>query len=197
MNNRELDELLEVVKPPRRDALYWETFPTRVQSHLARQRPAKAIVNGHRRRLQLWNLGFASIGVAVALFFALKFAHSTRERNQELETLRNCYRETADLFGGQLKALRVESGAFHLDLSDKADVPESAPLFVRACKNSQCGAAVTFSGQQIELLGQKFEVLVDGRGGIMLLTQHGVVSSADGRLARLGRLEVGWLNERL
>jgi len=191
MTKRELDALLEVVEPPRRDALYWKTFPTRVQSHLARQRPAKAIVNGPRRALQLWNLGFATIGVAIALFFALKFAQSTRARNQELRALRNCYRETAGLFDGQLKALRIESGAFHLDLSDKADVPESAPLFVRACKRSECGAVVTFSGQQIELLGQKFEVLVDGRGGIMLLTPDGVFSSADVHLAGLGRLEVG------
>ena len=195
MSNRELDELLKTVEPPPRDAFYWETFPTRVQADLPRV--SKAIVDAHRRRLPLWNLGFAAAGLAIALFLALKFTQSTRGRDEELRVLRNCYRETAGLFPGQLKALRIESGEFHLDLSEHTDVPNSAPLFVRACKHSRCGAAVTFSGQQIELLGQKFEVLADGRGGIMLLTSQGVLDAEKARLAGLGRLEVGWLDERL
>ena len=194
MNNRELEELLKAAEPPARDARYWESFPSRVQSQPATQYPPKAIANPHRPALQLWKLGFAATGFAITLFLVLKFASTMGGQNEDLRLLRNCYRESASLFSGQLKALRIESGAFYLDLSDKPDVPRSAPLYVRACKHSQCGAAVTFSGQQIELLGQKFEVLVDGRGGIMLLTPQGLINSDS---AGLDRVEIGWLDQRL
>jgi hypothetical protein len=197
MNNRKLNELLRAVEPPQRNVLYWESFPARVHAQLARPTPRKEVVTGNWRALRTWGLRFATVALIIGLFLVMKITQPARSRDRDLRVLRNCYRETAGLFSGQLKALRIEAGTFKLDLSERPDVPNSVPLFVRACNNSRCSVAVTFSGQQIELLGQKFEVLADGRGGIMLLTAQGVVSAENPRLTGLGRLEVGWLDERL
>src|SRR5258706_470994 len=119
MTDSELDKLLKRAEPPQREALYWESFPSRIQSQLGQERPAKAIVDERAQRLPFWSLGFATAGIAISLFFVLHITRPSGDGNEELRVLRNCYRETASLFSGQLKALKIESGTLRLDLSDK------------------------------------------------------------------------------
>jgi hypothetical protein len=53
-------------------------------------------------------------------------------------------------------------------LSDRADVPLSPPIYVRICDGSRCSSVVTFSGQEIQIAGQKVTVLSEANGGIIL-----------------------------
>src|SRR5258706_10654774 len=108
MTDRELNELLNGVEPPPRDARYWKSFSKRVQARLKSHEPASATLVPKRFEFQLWKLGFATIGAAV-IFLLLHLTRTTAERNQDLRVLRTCYSETAGLFSGRLKALRIES----------------------------------------------------------------------------------------
>src|SRR5437762_6955553 len=127
MTNRELHELLKRVDPPSRDAFYWESFPNRVQSRLPKRGTLKPIFKEQRHGFHFWNIGFAAAGTAIALFLIVNFTRSRSNAGEELRVLRNCYRETAGLFSGQLKAIKIESGTLHVELSEKPDVPDSAP----------------------------------------------------------------------
>jgi hypothetical protein len=68
-----------------------------------------------------------------------------------------------------------------LILSDSNNVPASAPLYVRVCDGKQCASVVTFSGQEIQIAGQRMMVLSDARGGIILAGNQFVWSS-DGKV---------------
>jgi hypothetical protein len=64
-----------------------------------------------------------------------------------------------------------------LVLADRADVPDSPPLFVKICDGKNCSSLVTFSGQEVEVDGQKITVLADANGGIILAGNQFVWSS--------------------
>jgi hypothetical protein len=55
-----------------------------------------------------------------------------------------------------------------LVLSDAEDVPVSTPLWVKVCQGEHCTTLVTFSGQELQIAGQKMTVLADAEGGVIL-----------------------------
>jgi hypothetical protein len=69
-------------------------------------------------------------------------------------------------------------------LSDTNNVPASTPLYVRVCNGKECAAVVTFSGQDIQIAGQKMTVLSDARGGIILLGSDFAWSSSQPTIAK-------------
>jgi len=56
----------------------------------------------------------------------------------------------------------------NLILSNHGDVPASPPIYVRVCDGRSCSSFVTFSGQEVQIAGQKLTVLSDARGEIIL-----------------------------
>lgn len=194
MNNHELDALLKSVPPPARDNEYWQTFPEVVRRELpAQTRRPMAVM----RPQWGWTIGFASACLATALLLAWKFGGAGVQREAQLRVLGQSYREAAALFPQQLQAVVLESGQFHLQLAEQPMGASAPPLFVRICKAKQCATAITFSGQEIDLLGRKFEVLADGRGGVILLSQGVVWTTGQTTVGEQWRFETAWLEERL
>ncbi len=88
-------------------------------------------------------------------------------------------RETLALFPNRVRAIVQDEHGLHLVLSDTDDVPASPPLYVSICDGKKCSSFVTFSGQEIQIAGQKVTVLADARGGIILTGNQFVWSNAE------------------
>jgi hypothetical protein len=64
-------------------------------------------------------------------------------------------------------------------LADRPNVPASPPVYVKICGPKGCQRFVTFSGQQIRVNGDVFEVLVDRQGDVLLVGAQWVWSSSE------------------
>ena len=128
-----------------------------------------------------WAFGLAA--ACVLLAFAITRWHG----RMEAETLpqndilagAKFTAETLALFPNRLRAIIEDAHGLRLDLSDTDNVPASPPLYIRVCDGAQCSSFVTFSGQQIQVAGQKVTVLADARGGIILEGDQFVWTSAE------------------
>lgn len=196
MNDRELDHLLKSAAPPGREEEYWREFPARVRRSLGDD-SARLVRNSSSALRISWKLGLTGACAVVAAIFLLRFTNPKDPGAMELGELRKCYRELATLFPKQLQAVVLESGQFRLQVSGGSEVPDSPPLLVRVCRASRCATVVTFSGQQVEVLGRKFEVLADGRGGIIFLGQEGVWKPGQAPVGDEWRFEAAGLEGRL
>ncbi len=81
------------------------------------------------------------------------------------------------MFPNRVRAIVQDRQGLSLILSDQADVPASTPIYVRICDGKNCSSLVTFSGQEIQIAGQKLTVLSNGSGGIILEGSQFVWSS--------------------
>jgi hypothetical protein len=127
------------------------------------------------------------VAVCVLLGFALGFwqgYHSALPEPQ-LAQARKCFQEIEGLFPNQVRAIVFDQQHSRLVLSEQADVPTSPPLYVKICGPHGCVSYVTFSGQQIRVNGDVFEVLVDRQGGVLLVGRD-MVWSSDRAQARSG-----------
>ncbi len=88
-------------------------------------------------------------------------------------------RETLALFPNRVRAIVQDERGLNLVLSDTDDVPASPPLYVRICDGKKCSSLVTFSGQEIQIAGQKFTVLSDSHGSIILTGSQFVWSDTE------------------
>lgn len=178
MNNSDLDKLLKSAPVPERAPDYWAEFPKRVTRRLAwvrsrgDSRPAPA-----RWRLLAWSFGLAAACIAAGFFFGTRQERVASESRQ-LAALQTIYREVADLFPNQLQAIIIDEQGPRLVLSDTTNVPSSDPLFVKICQAKRCQTFITFSGQQIRVNGEVFDVLADGGGGVILAGRKAVWTSA-------------------
>jgi len=77
-------------------------------------------------------------------------------------------RETLSMFPNGIRAIVEDEHGLNLVLSDSDDVPVSTPIYVHICDGRQCSSFVTFSGQEIQIDGQKMTILSDASGGIIL-----------------------------
>ncbi len=82
------------------------------------------------------------------------------------------------MFPNRVRAIIQNEQGTQLVLADQPDVPDSPPLFVKICDVKHCSSLVTFSGQDLEVAGQKITVLSDANGGIILEGSQFVWSSA-------------------
>ena len=83
------------------------------------------------------------------------------------------------MFPNRVRAIVQDERGINLVLSDNDDVPVSPPLYVRICDGKHCSSLVTFSGQEIQIAGQKITVLADARGGIILTGNQFVWSNTE------------------
>ncbi len=143
----------------------------------------------------------ATVLVCVALGFYAQFK-STSHRAESapgaapdsFAVASKCYRELETLFPHRLQSVVFDSTGARLLLADKADVPVSRPVFVKICEAKGCEWLVTFSGQRVPVHGEPCDLLVDGRGDLLLVGKQTVWTSAQpGATADGVRIEARFL----
>jgi hypothetical protein len=95
---------------------------------------------------------------------------ATKEMAASTDILTNAkvVRETLAMFPNQVRAITQDEHGLNVVLSDSGNVPASTPIYVSICDGKHCASLVTFSGQEIQIAGQKLTVLSDTHGGIIL-----------------------------
>jgi hypothetical protein len=182
MNNNELDKILKSALAPERRENYWREFPKRVTAKLHwRGQASTAPAPRPARKFNpapAWAVVLAVICVVAGFLAKTQKQSSARAaqavREGQLMTARKCYQEFEALFPHQLRAIVFDQQGPHLLLAPKADVPASAPLYLKICGPKGCEDFVTFSGQQIPFNGENCEVLENGNGQVMLVGNHQV-----------------------
>lgn len=167
MNNSELDKKLKAAQEPALDADYQADFPRLVLANLrSTPREERPVPRLWLPRLA-WGLATAT---CIVLAFAIGHWRGHVETASSAGILENAklIRETMAMFPNQIRAIVQDEHGLKLVLADRADVPDSPPLYVEICDGNRCCSAVTFSGQEIQLAGQKVTVLADAGGGIIL-----------------------------
>ena len=189
MKDRELNELLKSARTPERPEDYWRNFPRRVTSKLHWQ--PRAAASAQLRRLDAfltWGLGLATVCVAVMVVFHQKRSDNGSVASQtptistndeQLAEAKKCYGEFKALFANQLAAVVIDQKGPRMILADKANLPDSTPLYLHVCSASGCVAYVTFSGQRIPVNGESCEVLTDGQDHVMLVGKDHVWSEGN------------------
>ena len=177
MNDSDLDKKLKAARVPARDEDYWESFPRLVSAKL-RTVPAKRPgVERHCLPRLAWGGGIAF--ACLMLGFTLGHWHGQKQKNDPYALLQNgkMLREVLTLFPNRVRAIVQDEHGVQLVLAGQPDVPVSTPIYVRICDGEQCASLVTFSGQELEIAGQKVTILSDTRGGIILMGNQFVWSS--------------------
>ena len=185
MTDHELDHTLRAACIPAPIADDLEDLPRLVFAKL-RSAPTRPTTR------KIWLPRLVSVGALVCLCLLVGFIFGHR-REPALATtsaslLENAklIQETLALFPNQVRAIVQDEHGLKLMLAEQADVPSSPPLYVRICDGQRCSSLVTFSGQEVQIAGQKLTVLADGGGGIILEGNQSAWSSATRSYARSG-----------
>lgn len=189
MNNAELDSILKRARLPSIPDESQALFPRRIVDRL--KHPALPAP----RQRNFWpRLAWAgSLVACLILAFAMGHWHGRTQTeaalaNNSLANLK-LIRETMAMFPQRVRAIVQDDQGLKLVLSDNADVPVSAPLYIHICDGKHCSSVVTFSGQEILMAGQKITVLEDANGGIILEGNKFVWSSTE-RIRADGALNI-------
>jgi len=177
MTDSELDKILKSAPAPGRDEDYWESFPRIVSTRLRSAsvpRPTECAVWWQRLA---WG-GAIAMACLIAGFW-LGHWHEQRAIGARYALLQNgkMLGEVLTLFPNRVRAIVQDEHGVQLVLADRPDVPVSTPLWVKICDGQHCAALVTFSGQEIEVAGQKLTVLTSAEGAIILIGDHFAWSS--------------------
>jgi len=169
MNNSELDALLKKARPPERPEAFFETFPLQVVRQL--KRTGRQGLPAEPRWFPRLAWGLAAV-VCVLLAFVIGHRRGRVETealasNDILQNVK-FVQETLAMFPNQVCAIMRDPHGLNLILSNHGDVPASPPIYVRVCDGRSCSSFVTFSGQEVQIAGQKLTVLSDARGEIIL-----------------------------
>ena len=190
MNNSELDSILKKARRPEPPDEFWEEFPQQVARQLNRARTENHRVERNWFPRLAW--GFAT---AICILAAFAIGHwrgqietKTVSSNDVLANAK-VVRETLAMFPNRVRGIVQDERGLQLVLSDQPDVPTSTPLWVKICDGKQCASLVTFSGQELEIAGQKITVLADAQGGIILEGSQFVWSSSTRNFAE-GNLNI-------
>lgn len=186
MTDDELDQILKSAATPQRPEEYWHEFPKRITAklHWQNQVPAHPVPRPAPKVMPLlaWGLSFATICILAGFIMRLQPQAEHRAalpaQDSQLAAARKCYQELEALFPNQLQSIVFDQQGPHLVLAAKADIPNSAPLYLKICGPQGCQGFVTFSGQQIRFNGENCEVLADATGQVMLVGSHQVWEGA-------------------
>jgi len=124
--------------------------------------------------------GFAAAACA-ALVFTVGYWRVGGRNIASANLLQNTewIRETLAMFPNRVRAITQDDQGLKLVLSDSDSVPASSPLYLRVCDGGHCVAIVTFSGQDIQVAGQKISVLADAQGKMILVGENFVWSEKE------------------
>jgi hypothetical protein len=181
MNDSELDQKLKAARGPALEPDYAEDFPRLVLTNL---RPGpKHPIQTKRPWLPRLAWGFATM-VCILIAFAAGHRHGRMEAGRDVLADSKVVEETLAMFPNRVRAIVQDEQGLNLVLSDQDNVPASNPIYVRICDGQHCSSLVTFSGQEIQIAGQKISVLSDAHGGIILEGNKFVWSNLPGTPAR-------------
>lgn len=169
MNNSELENILKRARAPERSEDFFETFPQQVVRQLNRS----AAQSSHVERRWFPRLAW---GMATAICILAAFTIGHWRGRMDMKTvassdiLQNAkfIRETLAMFPNQVRAIVRDQHGLNLILSNHGEVPASPPIYVRICDGKNCSSCVTFSGEEIQIAGQKLTVLSDAHGGVIV-----------------------------
>jgi len=185
MNNSELEQKLKAAQGPALDAGYQAAFPQHVLANLrSTSRPSAPVQARFFWRPRLaWALAVAS---CILVAFLAGRWHGRLEAGQDVLADAKVIQQTLAMFPNRVRAIVRDERGINLVLSDKEDVPVSTPIYVRICDGKNCSSLVTFSGQEIQVAGQKVTVLSEAHGGIILEGNRFVWSSGGGGQLKRG-----------
>lgn len=168
MNNNDLEKKLKAARVPARGEDYWESFPRLVSAKLRTIPVGRSMIERHWLPRLAWGGGIAFACLVIG--FAIGHWHGRMEKNDVYALLQNgkTLREVLTLFPNRVRAIVQDEHGLQLVLSEQADVPTSTPIYVHICDGKQCSSLVTFSGQEIEIAGQKVTILSDAQGGVIV-----------------------------
>ena len=189
MNKPELDSILKKARLPEISEESLAMFPRRTVAGIKRNDPPARAARSFSPHLA-WAFGLAA---CVVIAFAIghwrgRIEAGTTLANDSLTNIK-LVRETLAMFPNQVRAIVENEHGLSLVLSDTADVPVSTPIYVRICDGIHCSSLVTFSGQEIQIAGQKLTVLSDAQGGI-ILTGKQFLWSNTGQIAMQNHLKI-------
>jgi hypothetical protein len=169
MNKPELESILKRARLPVIPEESLEMFPRRIVTSLKRNDPPIQAERNFSLRF-VWAFGLAAC-IVIAFVIGHWSAPIKSGTITATDTLANLklIQQTLAMFPNQVRAIVENEHGLNLILSDNDDVPASAPLYVRICDGKHCSSFVTFSGQEIQVVGQTVTVLADARGGIILM----------------------------
>jgi hypothetical protein len=174
MNMPELESILKRARQPEIPAGSSELFPHQIVAGLKRNRLA---IQPDRRTMPrlAWTFGLAACVVIAFAASHWRWPVGSKDALADVKVVR----ETLAMFPNRLRAIMQDEHGLNLVLSETDDVPVSPPIYVRICDGNRCVACVTFSGQEIQIAGQKVTVLADAHGGIILTGNQFVWSNAE------------------
>jgi hypothetical protein len=177
MKKNRLEAILKKARLPEIPAESLELFPRQVVAGLKRLDSPPRIERRMAPRLA-WSFGLAA---CIVIAFALGHRYGQMENTSAADGLASVkfVRETLAMFPNQVRAITRDEDGMKLVLSQNNDVPTSPPIYVRICDGRHCASAVTFSGQEIQIAGQKLTVLSDSKGGIILTGNRFVWSNSE------------------
>jgi hypothetical protein len=194
MNDVELSNLLKSARVPEPNPEHWEEFPRQVTWSL-RHRPegVSRPERSPRRPLLAWGLAFAT---CLVIGFV---AGNWRGAGPAKGLLQNArlVREVVAMFPNQVQAIIQDENGLHLSLAVTANVPQSQPLWIKICDGNHCRSIVTFSGQVVQIDGQRVEALADASGGVILVGEHFFWSSEGGSQPDRVRINAEQMNQVL
>jgi hypothetical protein len=175
MNNVDLDRLLKGANVPQPRPGFWDELPRNVQAVI--DRGAKPMLREETVAPGILELLFRRAAVPVALvaicvaigFLRPANSHWPAIHADELREARACWREAAELFPNQLELIVFDQKGSRVIVAERPNQPSSPPLYVKFCDVKGCKRFITFSGQQIEVNGEHFEVLADRQGEVLLV----------------------------
>jgi hypothetical protein len=179
MTNPELESILKKARPPEIPAASLEMFPRLIMARLKRIGPESRATSNLSPRLA-WVFGLvACVAIALAIMRS-PIGHMVNLPPRAADSLASLklVREMVAMFPHRVRAIVEDDRGLNLVLSDNDDVPTSAPLYVHICDGKHCSSVVPFSGQEIDVGGQKITVLDDPRGEIIVEGNQFVWSSA-------------------
>ncbi len=189
MNKSELESILKKAQLPEIPEETLELFPRRIAARLKHGVQPGRAPRSFRPRWG-WALGLAAC-IAIAIAFDYWSARTATGKIPAPDTLtsRKLIRETLAMFPNRVSAIVEDEHGMNLVLSEKPDVPVSTPIYVSISDNGRSSSMVTFSGQEVQIAGQKVTVLADAHGGVILAGQN-FVWSESGRVYADGHLKI-------
>lgn len=197
MNNRDLEKVLKSATPPERPLEFWEQLPRRVSARIHWQAKL-GTAPGSKPRIwwSSWTWGFSAAAACLVIAFALGNWRGTKPANGLLQN-EKVVREVLAMFPNQVQAIVQDENGLSLSLADKPDVPASRPLWIKVCDGKHCRSFITFSGQAVQIAGQRVEVLADAQGKVMLLGDRFFWSSTEAAPRDHLRIDARQLNHVL
>lgn len=168
MKKPELESILKRARLPEISGESLEMFPRQTIARLQRGAPPSYAPRRLAPRL-VWAFGLMAcivIAFVIGHWSGRKESGSTAVADSLTSV--KLIRETLSLFPNRVRAIVKDERGLNLILSDKPDVPDSVPIYVRISDGEHSSSLVTFSGQEIQIAGQKLTVLSQANGGIIL-----------------------------